>query len=95
MNLTSKEQELLTTYQNWLQENKLSNKCNAYFLEQISSLVFQVWNLEKQISESVWLKLDNCKWQYYIKNLGEKFVKFFSLEEILEIEKDFVVKSFK
>lgn len=47
--------------------------------------MFQVWDLEKQISESVWLKTDNCKWQYYIKNLGE----------IIEIEKDFVVKNFK
>lgn len=40
MNLTSKEQELLATYQKWLQENKLSDKCCFYFIEHNSCLVF-------------------------------------------------------
>lgn len=39
--------------------------------------------------------IDNCKWQYYIKNLDEKTLINFSLKEIIEIEKDFVVKNFK
>jgi len=45
MQLTNKEQELLSTYQNWLKENKLNNKCNTYFISQTSMLVFQVWDL--------------------------------------------------
>ncbi|WP_339047561.1 hypothetical protein [Spiroplasma endosymbiont of Colias croceus] len=95
MQLTNKEQKLLSTYQKWLKENKLNDKCNAYFISKTSMLVFQVWYLEKLISETIWLKINNEKWQYYIKTLGEKFNKSFSLEEILKIEKDFVVKNFK
>ncbi|WDA54974.1 MAG: hypothetical protein PPFGHCPK_01455 (plasmid) [Spiroplasma endosymbiont of Drosophila atripex] len=95
MQLTNKEQKLLSTYQNWLRKNNLSGNCNAYFIEQNSMLVFQVWSLEQLISETLWLKIDNEKWQFYIKTLGEKFNKYFSLEEILKIEKDFVLKNFK
>ncbi|WP_338987155.1 hypothetical protein [Spiroplasma endosymbiont of Dasysyrphus albostriatus] len=95
MQLTNKEQKLLSTYQNWLKKNNLSGNCNAYFISKTSMLVFQVWNLEKIISETIWLKTDKEKWQFYIKNLGEKFNKYFSLKEILEIEKDFVIKTFK
>jgi len=95
MQLTKKEQELLSTYQNWIRENKLNDKCNAYFISQTSMLVFQLWDLEKLISETIWLKNNTQDWQYYIKTLGEKFNKSFSLEEILEIEKDFVLKTFK
>ncbi len=58
-------------------------------------LVFQVWELEKFISETIWIKINNEKWQFYIKNLGEKFNKTFLLEEILKIEKDFILKTFK
>ncbi|WP_342276461.1 hypothetical protein [Spiroplasma endosymbiont of Nebria brevicollis] len=94
MNLTSKEQELISTYQSWLKENSLSDKCYSYFIEQISSLVFQVWNLEKQISESVWLKIDNYKWQYYIKNLGKKFIKVFFSKRNLRNWKRFCGKKF-
>ncbi|WJG71444.1 hypothetical protein SIXOD_v1c28890 (plasmid) [Spiroplasma ixodetis Y32] len=95
MQLSNKEQELLSNYQNWLKENKLNDKCNAYFISQTSMLGFQVWYLEKLISETIWLKIDNEKWQYYIKTLGEKFNKSFSLKKILEIEKDFVFKTFQ
>ena len=95
MQLSSKEQVLLSTYQKWLKENKLNDKCNAYFISQTSMLVFQIWDLEKLISETIWLKINNEKWQYYIKTLVEKFNKSFSLEEILKIEKDFVLKTFK
>ncbi|WP_252320675.1 hypothetical protein [Spiroplasma endosymbiont of Lariophagus distinguendus] len=58
-------------------------------------LVFQVWRIEKLISETIWLKSDNEKWQFYIKNLDKKINKSFLLEEILKIEKDFVLKTFK
>ena len=92
--LTQKEQKLLTNYQKWLKENKLDSNCNVYFMSKTSILVFQVWEFEKLISETLWLKTDNEKWQFYIKNLGEKFNKSFSLKEILEIEKDFVLKTF-
>ncbi|WP_338987452.1 hypothetical protein [Spiroplasma endosymbiont of Dasysyrphus albostriatus] len=95
MQLTQKQQVLLSTYQNWLKENKLNNKCNAYFISKTSMLVFQVWDLEKLISETIWLKTDNYKWEFYIKTLGEKINKSVSLKEILEIEKDFVIKTFK
>ncbi|MBP1526635.1 MAG: hypothetical protein H9Q66_01710 [Spiroplasma ixodetis] len=95
MQLTNKEQEFLSTYQNWLKENDLSNKCEVYFSEQNSMIIFQVWELQEMISETLWLKTDNEKWQFYIKTLGEKFNKSFSLKEILEIEKDFVIKTFK
>lgn len=95
MQLTNKEQELLSTYQKWLKENNLSGNCNAYFISKTSMLVFQVWEFKKMISETLWIKIDNEKWQFYIKNLGEKFNKDFSLEEILKIEKDFVLKTFK
>ncbi|WDA54955.1 MAG: hypothetical protein PPFGHCPK_01436 (plasmid) [Spiroplasma endosymbiont of Drosophila atripex] len=88
MQLTNKEQELLSTYQNWLKENNLSSNCNAYFISKTSMLVFQVWDLQEMISETIWLKSDNEKWQFYIKNLGEKFNKYFSLNEILKIEKN-------
>lgn len=37
---------------------------------------------------------DNEKCQFYIQTLVEKFNKFISLEEILKIEKDFVLKTF-
>jgi len=43
----------------------------------------------------MWLKTDNYKWEFYIKTLGEKINKSVSLKEILEIEKDFVIKTFK
>ncbi|WP_425380737.1 hypothetical protein [Spiroplasma endosymbiont of Polydrusus pterygomalis] len=92
MQLSNKEQKLLLEYKNWLKENNLSNKCNVYFSEQNSILVFQVWNLEQQISESVWLKVDNEKWKYYIKTLGEKSHTSFSFSKILAIEKKFVLK---
>ncbi|WP_339048780.1 hypothetical protein [Spiroplasma endosymbiont of Colias croceus] len=95
MQLTNKEQELLSKYQNWLKKNNLSDKCNVYFLEQNSTLVFQTWKWKEMISETIWLKIDNKEWKFYIKNLGEKFNKSFSLSEIIEIEKDFVVKIFK
>ncbi|MBP1525875.1 MAG: hypothetical protein H9Q65_05310 [Spiroplasma ixodetis] len=54
-----------------------------------------MWELEKLISETIWLKSYNEKWQFYIKTLDEKFNKSFLLEEILKIEKDFVLKTFK
>lgn len=95
MQLTNKEQELLSTYQNWLKKNNLNDKCILNFIEENSILVFQTWNLKEIISETIWLKSDNEKWQFYIKTLGEKFNKYFSLEEILKIEKDFVLKIFK
>ena len=95
MQLTNKEQEILSTYQNWIRENKLNDKCSSYFISQTSMLVFQVWNSKERISETLWLKSDNEKWQFYIKTLGEKFNKDFSLEEIFKIEKDFVLKTFK
>ncbi|WP_342217481.1 hypothetical protein [Spiroplasma endosymbiont of Amphimallon solstitiale] len=95
MQLTKKEQELLSTYQNWLKKNSLSDKCNAYFISKNSMLVFQVWDFQKLISETIWIKIDNEKWQFYIKNLDEKFNKTFLLEDILKIEKDFVLKTFK
>lgn len=56
MQLTEKEQELLSTYQNWLQENNLSSNCNAYFISKTSMLVFQVWSLEQLISETFMTK---------------------------------------
>ncbi|WP_252319110.1 hypothetical protein [Spiroplasma endosymbiont of Lariophagus distinguendus] len=87
MQLTSKEQEILSTYQNWLKKNNLSGNCNAYFISKTSMLVFQVWEFEKLISETLWLKTGNQEWKFYIKTLGEKFNKYFSLNEILEIEK--------
>lgn len=77
MQLTNKEQKLLSTYQNWLKENSLSDKCNVNFIEENSILVFQTWDLEEMISETFWLKTDNEKWQFYIKNLGEKINKSF------------------
>lgn len=95
MQLSNKEQELLSTYQNWLKENNLSDKCNAYFISKTSMLVFQVWELEKFISETIWVKSNNEKWQFYIKTLGEKINKSFLLSEVIEIEKDFVIKTFK
>jgi len=95
MQLSNKEQEQLSIYQNWLKENNLNDKCNSYFISQNSILVFQVWDFEKLISETIWLKIDNQKWQFYIKTLGEKFNKTFLLEEILKKEKDFVLKTFK
>ncbi|WDA54884.1 MAG: hypothetical protein PPFGHCPK_01365 (plasmid) [Spiroplasma endosymbiont of Drosophila atripex] len=95
MQLSNKEQELLSIYQNWLKEKNLSDKCNVYFIEENSILVFQTWNLKEIISETIWLKSDNEKWQFYIKTLGEKFNKTFLLEDILKIEKDFVLKTFK
>ncbi|WDA54918.1 MAG: hypothetical protein PPFGHCPK_01399 (plasmid) [Spiroplasma endosymbiont of Drosophila atripex] len=95
MQLSNKEQELLLTYQNWLKEKNLSDKCNVYFIEENCILVFQTWDLQEMISETIWLKIDKEKWQFYIKNLGEKFNKDFSLEEILKIEKDFVLKTFQ
>ncbi|WP_338987883.1 hypothetical protein [Spiroplasma endosymbiont of Dasysyrphus albostriatus] len=84
MQLSNKEQELLSTYQNWLKENNLSDKCNVNFIEANSILVFQTWNLEEIISETLWLKTDNKKWQFDIKTLGEKFNQYFSLKEILK-----------
>ncbi|WP_342261537.1 hypothetical protein [Spiroplasma endosymbiont of Notiophilus biguttatus] len=69
MQLTNKEQELLSTYQNWIRENKLNDKCNSYFISKISMLVFQVWELEKLISETIWFKNEKQDWQYYIKTL--------------------------
>ncbi|MBP1525172.1 MAG: hypothetical protein H9Q65_01385 [Spiroplasma ixodetis] len=95
MQLSNKEQKLLSTYQNWLKENKLSSNCNVYFISKTSMLVFQVWDLQKMISETLWLKTNNQEWKFYIKTLGEKFNKSFSLSEIIEIEKDFVIKTFK
>lgn len=95
MQLTNKEQKLLSTYQNWLKENSLSDKCNVNFIEENSILVFQTWDLEEMISETIWLKTDNEKWKFYIKNLGEKINKSFFLSEVIEIEKDFVLKTFK
>ncbi|WJG71484.1 hypothetical protein [Spiroplasma ixodetis] len=95
MQLSNKEQELLSTYQNWLKENKLNDKCNAYFISKTSMLVFQVWDFQKLISETLWLKTDNQEWKFYIKTLGGKFNKSFCLKEILEIEKDFILKAFK
>lgn len=78
-----------------LKANGFSYKCNAYFIEQNSCLVFQVWGLEKQISESIWIKTDKQNWQYYIKTLDQKFNKSFLLNEIIEIEKDFIFKNIK
>ncbi|WDA54908.1 MAG: hypothetical protein PPFGHCPK_01389 (plasmid) [Spiroplasma endosymbiont of Drosophila atripex] len=95
MQLTSKEQELLSTYQKWLKENNLSGNCNAYFISKTSMLVFQVWDLQKLISETLWIKNNNQEWQFYIKTLGEKFNKSFLLEDILKIEKNFVLETFK
>lgn len=95
MQLSNNEQEILLTYQNWLKENNLSDKCNVYFIEENSILVFQTWNLQEMISETIWLKTDNEKWQFYIKNLSEKINKFFLLSEVIEIEKKFVIKTFK
>jgi len=95
MQLTQEEQKLLSTYQNWLKKNNLSGNCNTYFISKTSMLVFQVWELEKLISETIWLKNEKQNWQYYIKTLDERFNKSFSLEEILKIEKDFVLKTFK
>ncbi|WJG71353.1 hypothetical protein [Spiroplasma ixodetis] len=94
MQLSNKEQELLWTYQNWLEKNNWNDKCSINFIEQNSILVFQVWDLQEIISETIWLKNDNKEWKFYIKNLGEKFNKSFSLKEILKIEKDFILKSF-
>ncbi|WP_342273376.1 hypothetical protein [Spiroplasma endosymbiont of Acasis viretata] len=95
MQLTQEEQKLLSTYQKWLKENNLNGNCNAYFISKTSMLVFQVWEFEKLISETIWLKSNNEEWQFYIKNLDEKINKTFLLEEILKIEKDFVLKTFK
>ncbi|WP_342254655.1 hypothetical protein [Spiroplasma endosymbiont of Zeiraphera isertana] len=95
MQLSNKEEELLSMYQNWIKENKLNDKFSAYFISQTSMLVFQVWDLEKLISETIWLKTDNEKWRFYIKNLDEKINKSFLLNEVIEIEKDFVLKTFK
>ncbi len=95
MQLSNKEQELFWTYQNWLEKNNWNDKCSINFIEQNSILVFQVWDLQEIISETIWLKIDNEKWQYYIKTLGEKFNKSFSLSEVIEIEKNFVIKTFK
>ncbi|WJG71425.1 hypothetical protein SIXOD_v1c28700 (plasmid) [Spiroplasma ixodetis Y32] len=47
------------------------------------------------ISETLWLKTDNQDWKFYIKTLDEKFNKSFSLSEVIEIEKNFVIKTFK
>jgi len=94
MKLSSKEQVLLSTYQNWIKENNLNNKCNVYFISKTSMLVFQVWDFQEMISETIWLKTDNEKWQFYIKTLDKKINKTFLLEEILKIEKDFILKSF-
>ncbi|WJG71381.1 hypothetical protein SIXOD_v1c28110 (plasmid) [Spiroplasma ixodetis Y32] len=77
MQLTEKEQELLSTYQKWIKKNNLSDKCNAYFISKTSMLVFQVWNLQKIMSETIWLKNDNEKWHFYIKNLGENLINIF------------------
>ncbi|MBP1525257.1 MAG: hypothetical protein FCO83_00905 [Spiroplasma sp. WSS] len=95
MQLTNKEQEILSTYQKWIKKNNLSDKCNAYFISKTFMLVFQVWNSKEMISETIWLKSDNGKWQFYIKTLEEQINKSFLLEEILKIEKDFVLKTFK
>lgn len=95
MHLSNKEQELILTYQNWLKANNLIDKCHPYFIEQNSMLVFQVWNLKEMISETIWLKTDNEKWEFYIKTLDQKFNKYFSLNEIIDIEKDFVWNHFK
>ncbi|WP_174481307.1 hypothetical protein [Spiroplasma endosymbiont of Danaus chrysippus] len=95
MQLTQEEQKLLSTYQNWLKKNNLNGNCNAYFISKTSMLVFQVWEFEKLISETLWIKTNNQEWKFYIKNLGEKFNKTFLLEDILKIEKDFVLKTFK
>lgn len=54
MQLSNKEQELLSTYQNWLKENNLSDKCNVNFIEENSILVFQTWDLKEMISETIW-----------------------------------------
>ncbi|CAB1054889.1 hypothetical protein [Spiroplasma endosymbiont of Danaus chrysippus] len=54
-----------------------------------------MWEFEKLISETLWIKTNNQEWKFYIKNLGEKFNKTFLLEDILKIEKDFVLKTFK
>ncbi|WP_174481626.1 hypothetical protein [Spiroplasma endosymbiont of Danaus chrysippus] len=95
MQLTKKEQKLLSTYQKWLKKKHLSGNCNVYFISKTSMLVFQVWEFEKLISETLWLKTNNQEWKFYIKTLDEKFNKYFSLNEILEIEKNFVLKTFK
>lgn len=95
MQLSNKELKLLSTYQNWLKKNKLNDKCCSYFISQTSMLVFQVWRIEKLISETIWLKINNQEWKFYIKTLDEKFNKTFLLEDILKIEKDFVLKTFK
>lgn len=95
MQLSNKDQKLLATYQTWLRNNKLNDKCSVNFIEQNSLLVFHVWNLQEMISETIWFKTYNKKWEFYIKTLDQKFNKYFSLKEILKIEKGFVLKTFK
>ncbi len=80
MQLTQEEQKLLSTYQKWLKENNLNGNCNAYFISKTSMLVFQVWDLQKMINETLWIKTNNQEWKFYIKTLGEKFNKYFSLK---------------
>ncbi len=36
MQLTNKEQEILSTYQNWLKKNNLNDKCILNFIEENS-----------------------------------------------------------
>lgn len=94
MQLLNKEQELLSTYQTWLRNNKLNDKCSAYFMRE--NLVLQVWDSKQNyICESVWHKVDKNKWEYCNKNSNITFTIDYSLTEIFQKQKNFVLKTFK
>lgn len=94
MQLSNKEQELLTTYQTWLRNNKLNDKSSAYFLKE--NLVLQVWDSQQNhICESVWHKVDQDKWEYCNKSTNTTFNIDYSLTEIFQRQKEFVLKTFK
>ncbi|BET37786.1 hypothetical protein [Spiroplasma ixodetis] len=60
MQLSNKEQELLSAFQTWLRKTKLNDKCSAYFFRK--NLVLQVWDSQQNhICESVWHKVDQDK----------------------------------
>lgn len=93
MQLSNREQELLINYQNWLKEKNLIDKFCAYFMKE--NLVLQVWDLQNDVCESVWQKVDKDKWEYCNNSSNYTFNIDFSLNEIFKRQKDFVLHFLK
>ncbi|WP_308150262.1 hypothetical protein [Spiroplasma sp. AdecLV25b] len=59
-------------------------------------MVLQVWDAQQNhICESFWHKVDQDKWESCNKNSNITFAIYYSLTEIFQRQKEFVLETFK